>query len=1164
MRYYGILAFLLFTLSFLRADAAIFTVISNADSGPGTLREALTLAAANGSAEKDFIYFNLPDLSEAGRTITVATQLPNLSSNLTIDGTTQNGPPFGKSDAKIKISTTYRTVDITSINLLQGNGLEGLEIYGLYLYDFTDISTIRSGIKDRNGLVLDNSVGIKIGAPGKGNLISGFNLYCISIAHAENTKVQSNIIGLNKFNSLGNEGEDAGTGTGVSGIIQIDAGVLSYVGGNIPNQGNTIFTYIDLGYQQQSTGTTFIWSNNLWVFQNGTTTSVASQEARPIITFHTAYTFNATEQQKLDFAGTVGLDISNNTAAGSTTVLDFRYLLGEIWLKGNNFNIAKGGNTEITSNDVAFEHSNPIHIENCLAQLNVGGEDLAFRNAFNKVDVAVSAVNSPNVYLMNNEFKCIGIAAYTNNISNNAYTLPYVTIDAISTNGNKSIATGTARPESYVDIHSSESCNNICSIRNHIQRVFPDAQGKWQAEFLDLNGIFYVAATTGNQTSLYKTFEINSQNATIQQIRCSDIASVTGLQVPVGLTYYWADAEGNILSRDLDFKTQTAGKYTLVLGNGCITREFDFEDHRVRFDDTHMVVKKDVCSASNGSIKDLRSIDPDNKINQFEWTNQDLKLVGNTANLENLPVGYYTLKISTSDGCEKTYGPIVIENETAPTIDQSNSLRTDATCDNYDGSIKGLKVSPGDFTYFWTDENGKVFPTDGPDLDYVPAGTYTLNVKYGECRPLQSQPITIQSINGVSLITTNIAGKTDQCNGNTGEITGLQALGATTFEWRNTADNSIAGHALDLKNVTAGHYKLTYSNASCSRYSEFDILAAPPTVFPVFAATITRSCDAFPTGTITVNTDNSTEQPVLFRWVNSKGDNVGFDKTVQFLPEGTYKLYLTDKNYCENPYGEYTVQQYPAFSITGFGTVTNTQCGVGYGNISAVTVAGGTGIYMYQWMDAASNVIGAQSSITNLAPGKYKLRITDGGCNLAEVPYNVIDVAATPPPPMADNVVVNNDGDGSINVTDAFLTAIYRLYDTGTSLQPVAESIGGKFSINSKTDRSYFISLTYGYCESTRTEVKASVGVLADAIPNTFTPNGDGVNDKWIIKGLDGYVKPTISIFNRNGQLIFQSTGYANPFDGTFKGKQLPAAVYYYIIDLKNNNRLSGNLTILR
>ena len=96
---------ILLTLFCRQATAAVFVVTSNADSGPGTLREALTKAAANGSAEKDYINFNLPDLSEAGRTITIFSSLPNISSDLVIDGTTQPGSKFGISDAKIIIES---------------------------------------------------------------------------------------------------------------------------------------------------------------------------------------------------------------------------------------------------------------------------------------------------------------------------------------------------------------------------------------------------------------------------------------------------------------------------------------------------------------------------------------------------------------------------------------------------------------------------------------------------------------------------------------------------------------------------------------------------------------------------------------------------------------------------------------------------------------------------------------------------------------------------------------------------------------------------------------------------------------------------------------------------------------------------------------------------
>jgi gliding motility-associated-like protein len=84
-------------------------------------------------------------------------------------------------------------------------------------------------------------------------------------------------------------------------------------------------------------------------------------------------------------------------------------------------------------------------------------------------------------------------------------------------------------------------------------------------------------------------------------------------------------------------------------------------------------------------------------------------------------------------------------------------------------------------------------------------------------------------------------------------------------------------------------------------------------------------------------------------------------------------------------------------------------------------------------------------------------------------------------------------------------------------------------------------------------------------LPNTFTPNGDGINDTWEIDGLSAYTQATVDIFNRYGQKLFHSVGYPIPWDGTYNGKPLPTGVYYYIIDTKFNNQvLSGDITIIR
>lgn len=84
-------------------------------------------------------------------------------------------------------------------------------------------------------------------------------------------------------------------------------------------------------------------------------------------------------------------------------------------------------------------------------------------------------------------------------------------------------------------------------------------------------------------------------------------------------------------------------------------------------------------------------------------------------------------------------------------------------------------------------------------------------------------------------------------------------------------------------------------------------------------------------------------------------------------------------------------------------------------------------------------------------------------------------------------------------------------------------------------------------------------------IPNAFSPNNDGVNDRWIIEGLDTYPESTTEVFNRWGQVVFRSRGYTVPWNGTFNGKPLPIGTYYYIIDRKNDFPLmSGWVIIVR
>ena len=103
----------------------------------------------------------------------------------------------------------------------------------------------------------------------------------------------------------------------------------------------------------------------------------------------------------------------------------------------------------------------------------------------------------------------------------------------------------------------------------------------------------------------------------------------------------------------------------------------------------------------------------------------------------------------------------------------------------------------------------------------------------------------------------------------------------------------------------------------------------------------------------------------------------------------------------------------------------------------------------------------------------------------------------------------------------------------------------------------------YGCIDSIRYEIQ----IVNDSLtfPNIITPNGDGHNDYFVIKGLEkgGYPTNNLSIFNRWGKKIYDKNNYTNDFDGN----GLPDGVYYYIFKAKGilkEIEHKGSLEILR
>ena len=86
-------------------------------------------------------------------------------------------------------------------------------------------------------------------------------------------------------------------------------------------------------------------------------------------------------------------------------------------------------------------------------------------------------------------------------------------------------------------------------------------------------------------------------------------------------------------------------------------------------------------------------------------------------------------------------------------------------------------------------------------------------------------------------------------------------------------------------------------------------------------------------------------------------------------------------------------------------------------------------------------------------------------------------------------------------------------------------------------------------------------------VPNTFTPNGDGDNDFFYPKGAN-IREYNMIIFNRWGELVYESNDFDNKWDGTFNGKPCPDGTYVWRIRYSDERQINfekmGHVNLLR
>lgn len=277
---------------------------------------------------------------------------------------------------------------------------------------------------------------------------------------------------------------------------------------------------------------------------------------------------------------------------------------------------------------------------------------------------------------------------------------------------------------------------------------------------------------------------------------------------------------------------------------------------------------------------------------------------------------------------------------------------------------------------------------------------------------------------------------------------------------------------------------------------------------------------------------------------------------------------------------------------------SNSPVCVGYPiNLTANLITGAT----YTWISSNGFNASVQNPTITISSfsnaGTYSLSISDGLCTsltstvLVEVTNCMADLSVTKTvnntyPVVGTEVIflISATNNGPLNATGVIVTDILK---SGYSYVSSSASIG---SYNSLTGNWLIGNLNNTVTETLTITAKVlSTGVYDNTasitgteldtvtwnnsstillvptefhIPEGFSPNNDGINDLFVIRGILNFPSNNFSIFNRWGVKVFQADGYKNTWDGSsgdglkVGGNELPTGTYFYILDLGDESKV--------
>ncbi|MDX2172300.1 MAG: gliding motility-associated C-terminal domain-containing protein [Bacteroidota bacterium] len=661
-------------------------------------------------------------------------------------------------------------------------------------------------------------------------------------------------------------------------------------------------------------------------------------------------------------------------------------------------------------------------------------------------------------------------------------------------------------------------------------------------------GLYQVSITDGLGCNATQNVIINNSNGITGETtavqnelcfgNCNGGATVTAIGGTAPISYSWtAPSSTNNAVSGL-----CAGGYFVQMtdAQGCIRSTSININSATHLTLTPFVSLPNCTPGNNGTINVVPT--GGTPAYNFTWSTG-----ATTSSLTNIGAGSYTLTVTDNNLCSQNQ-VFNVNNITGPFV---TAVQSNINCFNAcTGSITTNGTSTAlPISYLWS--NGATTSS----ITGLCSGVITLTVTDGNlCKTITSYTITDNSDIQFSLPNLQLPLCSGSCNGT---ITLIPSGGVLpyTYSW-----SPVTSTLNPLTALCSGTYVAMVTDSKGCAKSQTVSLSDPPLI-AVTSTLNNSSCSTVADGSASVTINGGT--PVYnYNWSGPSA----FTSTLQNISNilsGTYSLNVTDNNGCSSLT---TLTVVPTITITADAgnnatvcptssivlTGTNSAGAVAYNwyllpnitntiaNTSTVIVpnTAGTSSFVLQTISSVSTCVAFDTVVVNLFP----LPLVDAGPSFTIPVFTSTTIGGNP------TSVAGNTFTWSPPFT----------LDNPSLGNPVASN-----TVNT----TYTVTVTdavTGCTASDTTQVQIYPEIV---IPNGFSPNGDGKNDKWVIDNIQQFPDNVVEVYNRWGERLFIKTTYNGEFDGRFRNKDLPVGTYYYIINLNHPaypKAYTGPLTIFR